>query len=388
MEGIGLDNMLGSEEVERLFGQAASEGEQDTPAEKVEEETSTNEKSDDTEQTAEVDFTDLLGNHPESVGSEEISGGNGETPESNSDSGTPQNLFSSIAKALRDEGVFPDLSDDALKNIKDASAFKKLFDDEISKSLDERQKRLENALNSGATAGEIQDYNQALSVLQFLDNRDTFDTLTSEGEDGDKLRKQVMYQDYINRGFKHEKAVKLVEKSFDDGLEIEDAKEAFESCKEFYRKKVNDYQQAVEDRRKESKNNEEKQYAALKKRILDTENFYNGVKVDKGIRQKAYDSVTKPVHKDEQGNYLTSLQQFQREHPMEFVENVAMLYALTDGFKNVDRLTKGKVKEGLKKGFAELENVLNSSRRNSDGTLNLANTGPDDSEREKWTLAI
>ena len=73
---------------------------------------------------------------------------------------------------------------------------------------------------------------------------------------------------------------------------------------------------------------------------------------------------------------------------MEFMENVAMLYSLTDGFKSVDRLAKGKVKEGLKKGFAELESVLQNTRRNSDGTLNLANTPPDDSEREKWSLAM
>ena len=41
-----------------------------------------------------------------------------------------------------------------------------------------------------------------------------------------------------------------------------------------------------------------------------------------------------------------------------------------------------------KKGFAELESVLQNTRRNSDGTLNLANTPPDDSEREKWSLAM
>ena len=72
---------------------------------------------------------------------------------------------------------------------------------------------------------------------------------------------------------------------------------------------------------------------------------------------------------------------------MEFMKNVALMYSLTDGFKSIEKLTKSKVNAGLKKGFAELESVLNSTRRNSDGTLNFANSAPDD-DRENWNLAI
>ena len=112
------------------------------------------------------------------------------------------------------------------------------------------------------------------------------------------------------------------------------------------------------------------------------------MKVDKATRQRAYDALTKPVFKDENGNYLTTLQKYQRENPMEFMENVAILYSLTDGFKNIESLTKGKVQAGLKKGFAAIENVLNTTKRNSDGSLNLGNAALDESEREKWTLAM
>ena len=125
----------------------------------------------------------------------------------------------------------------------------------------------------------------------------------------------------------------------------------------------------------------------LKKQILDTDSFYDGVQVDRNIRQKAYDSITKPVFKDENGNFMNELQKYQRENPMEFMENVALLYALTDGFKNVEKLTRNKVQAGIKRGFDEVASVLNSTRRNGDGSLNLANTAPDDSDRENWTLA-
>ena len=85
---------------------------------------------------------------------------------------------------------------------------------------------------------------------------------------------------------------------------------------------------------------------------------------------------------------MTTLQKYQRENPFEYMKNVALMYALTDGFKNVEKLTRSKVNAGLKKGFAEMESVLNNTRRNFDGTLNFANGTPDDDIREKWTLAI
>ena len=387
MEGIGLDNMLGAEEVDKLFSEQAEPAEETAGVEGKDENQPT--ENSETDETAEVDFSDLLGNVSESVGSEENTKGTGDTPESTNDSGTPQtNLFSSIAKALRDEGVFPDLSDDSLGEVKDAATLRQMFDNEVAKALDERQRRIEEALNGGAAPEEVQAYQQALNVAQFLDRKDTYETLTAEGEEGEKLRKQVMYQDYVNRGFKHEKAVKMVEKSLDDGTDIEDAKEAYESCKEFYKGQVDSYQKELEDRKKQQKASEQKQYDSLKKHILDTESFYDGVKVDKQTRQKAYDSITKPVYRDDAGNYITALQKYQRENPIEFMENVALLFALTDNFKNVDKLAGSKAKAKIKSSFDEVANILNNSRRNGDGTLNLANSAPDTSGREGWELAI
>ena len=382
MEGIGLDNMLGAAEVERLFS-----GEQETKEEAAKEVQEPEVK--EQEETAEVDFSDLFGNQSESVGSERDTEGDGEAPESKNDTGAPnQNLFSSIAKALRDEGVFPDLSDDTLKDIKDAEAFRKMFDDHVANSLSERQKRIDAALNGGADTEEIRNYNNDLSINEFLNAKDTLDRLESESEDGENLRKQVMYQDYINRGFSEERAKKLVMKSIDDGTDIDDAKEALNSCRDYYGKRVENYQQELENRKKTLKAQEEQQYNNLKKQIIDTEDFFGGVKVEKSIRQKAYDALTKPVYKDEDGNFLTAMQKYQRENPMDFMKNVALMYSLTDGFKNVERLTKSKVKAGIKKGFAELESVLNNTRRNSDGTLNFANGEFSEEDRAGWELAI
>jgi len=384
MEGIGLDNMLSAEQVEKMFSN--QEPSEDAGGAVAEEPATETENNDTNEEAAEVDFSDLLGSSSESVGSGEKSEGTRGAPESDNDSGTPQNLFSSIARILRDKGVFPDLSDKDADAVQDEAALEKLFNDKVSSMLDDRQRRIEQAMNSGASTGEMQQYENAVQLSQFLNKRETADLLNREGDDGEKLRKQVMYQDYVNRGFKHERAVKLIEKSFADGTDIDDAKEALQSCKEYYQQQIDDFQQELEDRKKQQQDAEQQQYNNLKKNILDKESFFDGVKVDKATRQRAYDAITKPVHKDEQGNYMNELQKYQREHPMEYVGNVALLYALTDGFQNVKKLVAGPIKAGLKKGFAELESVLNSTSRNGDGTLNLANTSPDN--RENWTLAV
>lgn len=385
MEGLELGNLMSPEAVEKLFGQQ----EEPVVAQEEQEKEPADDKQDDDTKTAEVDFSDLFGEHPEGVGSGESSGGNRGEPQSQDDQGAPnENLFSSIAEVLRDKGFFSDLSDEKTKEVKDEAALMKLFEDKVASMLDDKQKALDRALNSGAAPEEVQEYQKVMSVVQFLSDRNTYDTLVREGEDGERLRKQVMYQDYVNRGFSDERARKMVEKSIADGMDIEDAKEAFNSCKEFYGSKAEGLQKEFEDRKKMIKDNEEKQYSNLRKNILDTESFYGGVKVDKTTRQKAYDLITKPSHRDEQGNYLTALQKYQRDNPVEFMQNVAMMYALTDGFKNVDKLVRNKVKEGVKKEFSDLSSLLNNSRRNGDGTLNLANGVPDEMGREKWTLAI
>jgi hypothetical protein len=373
MDGLGLENIVNVEQVEAFFNDGTTE------------EPKTDEGSkDEKEDTAEVDFSDLIGEEkPEGVGSESDKGNDGSTPKSNN-TGTP--LFSSIAKVFKDEGVFPDISDDAIKEVKDAASFRKMIDDEISKSLDDRQKRIEKALNSGASNEEVQQYQSALNISQYLNSNDTYNTLLEENEEGENLRKNILYQDYVNRGFKPDKAEKLVLKSIEDGTDIEDAKDAFDSCKNFYNSMIENYQNKLKEKEDNNKKEEEKKFDSIKKHLLDTESFYDGVKVSKEIRQRAYEAITKPVYKGKDGRYMNTLQQYQKEHPTEYMENVALLYALTNGFKSVENLTKPQVNAKLKKGFAELENVLNTTRRNGDGSLNLANTTPDELDRENWVF--
>ena len=64
----------------------------------------------------------------------------------------------------------------------------------------------------------------------------------------------------------------------------------------------------------------------------------------------------------------------------EFLKNVGLLFTLTDGFKNLDGLVKGKVRKEVKKGLRELEQTLNNTSRTPDGNLKFVSGVDEDPE--------
>lgn len=361
MEGLDLSAILDPQQFEELLGD-------DNNNETQEPEKEPEKEKDNNEQTTEVEEQELFPDkEPESVGSEKKSEEVKEEPESiNTGTPTNKNFYSSITRALRDEGIFPDLSDENINQIKEAGDFRKLFNDQVAASLTERQKKIEEALNAGAQPSEVDQYEKTISYLDSL----TDDQLSEESDQAENLRKQLIYQDFINRGYSDERAKKEVKKSLDAGTDIEDAKDALDGNKEFYSGRYNQYVEQLKNNQKAQQETQSKQAEELRKQIVDSEEFFNGIKVDKNTRQKAYDNLTKAVYKDpESGQFYTSLQKYQRENSSDFLKNVSLLYTLTDGFKNVDKLVGQKVKREMKKGFSELEHTLNNTTRNSDGTL-------------------
>ena len=104
-----------------------------------------------------------------------------------------------------------------------------------------------------------------------------------------------------------------------------------------------------------------------------------------------YDNISKPVYKDpETGEFYTAIQKYELENKTEFLKNLGLLFTLTDGFKNIDKLVKGRVRKEVKKGLRELENTLNNTARTSDGNLKYVSGVDEDSESNArgWDLDI
>lgn len=385
-EELSLDNILGADEIENLF---TDDETQDTPPANEEPPKKEEEPSKDKEETTEVvDVDNLFTDTPESVGSgkENTEEKEDTTPKRNGTS--PKNFYSSIAKALKEEGIFPDLEDDSLTKVKDPEDFRDLIDQQIKASLDERQKRIDEALNVGVEPTEIRKYENTINFLDSIKE----ENISDEGDKGEKLRKDLIYQDFINRGYSKERATREVQKSFNAGTDIDDAKEALKSNIDYFRDK---YDELVNDARSEAEEEERKrkeQAEKLKSSILNDKDVFGDLSVDKSTRQKIYDNIAKPVYKDpETGEYFTAIQKYEMENRTDFLKNIGLLFTLTDGFKNLDGLVKGKVKKEVKKGLRELEHTLNNTARTSDGNLKFVSGVDEDPESfigKGWNLDV
>lgn len=363
---LDLNFILDKEDI-NLFNQENVEDESPT-----EEETTT--EKEDNKSTTEVNPDELFSEKPESVGSEKDSNQEEDTHFDESE-GTSPEFFSSIAETFAEEGILP-IDEEAIKNIKSAEDLKKAFEDYADSRLDEQQRRVKEALDGGIEPDTIRNYENTINYLNSISD----DTIAEEGEQGENLRKQIIYQDYINRGFSQSRATKEVDKAISNGTDIEDAKEALSSIKEFY---TSQYDKAIEDAKdlREQEDRKRKEHMeSFKKTILDSKNeVFEGLEVDKNTRQKVFDNLSKPVYKDpDTGVYLTAIQKYAKENNDDFTLKLGFLFTLTDGFKNLDGLIKKQTKKAVKKGFRDLEQKLKSGSVRG-GSLSYSSGVSDDS---------
>lgn len=368
---LSFDNILSGDEAESLFDENITEENKEGDATEV------TETKEDKENTTEVNTETLFLDKPESVGSEEDTQEGEDTDSDKADTSSPDtNVYSFIATAFRDEGIFPDLDDDFLKSIKTPEDFAEAVEKQVQSKLDDRQRRVDEALNLNVEVSEINRYENLIGYLDSIEE----DNISSETEEGELLRKQLIQQDYINRGFSPERAEKEASKSFNAGTDIEDAKEALRSNKEYF---VKSYQGLVDEakaeREKELKQREE-EAEKLKKSLLEQEEVFEGITLNKLTRQRVWDNLTKPVYTDKDGYSYTAIQKYERENKQEFMKKLGVIFTLTDGFKNLDGLVKGQVKKETKRNLRELEHVLKNSSKSFGGPLEFMSGISDDPE--------
>lgn len=379
--------MTGDEiDVENLFSDDGGEEEtQVTPPAPKEKEEKEIEKTTEEEEISPDDLFD----NPESVGSGKDNQEEEEDTQSEKDKGTSPktNFYSSIASALKEEGIFPDLDDDTLNGIKTPEDFAEAVEKTVQARLDERQKRVDAALQADVEPDEVRRYEQTLANLDAIKE----EYITDETEKGERLRKNLIFQDFRNRGYSEARAKREVEKSFNAGTDIEDAKEALESNREYFSTQYQDLIKEAQEEAKEGQRKIKEEAAQLKKSMLEDKEVFTGITLDKTTRQKAFENITKPVFKTEDGEYLTAIQKYEMDNPVEFRKYLSVLFTMTDGFKNIDGLVKGKVKKEVKQSLRELEHKLSSTGRNSSGNPRYVGGVEEDTESyigKGWDLDV
>lgn len=360
MEDISFDinSFLTGDEAEALFN-----GEQ--PQEEPEREPEKNTEIIDNE---EKPVEESAPETPEKVG-EEKNDEDREDAATDGGGSSPSAFYSSIANALKNDGIFPEFDEKDIEALKEPEDFAELLEKVVDARLDERVKRVDAALGNGVAPDTVRMYEQTIQYLGSINE----EALSAEGEEAENLRRQLIYNDLINRGYSQEKANKKIEQSFNSGSDIEDAKDALAALNQFYKNGYEQVQKEARQKAEAAKQEQKKNADKFKKMILEDEFKLGENALDKRTRQQIFDAVSKPVYKDpDSGQLLTQVQRFQKEHPLEFLKQIGTWFVLTEGGKNLNGFTKEQVRAEKNKNIRELERKINSSRLNTDGSLNYA----------------
>ena len=390
MEELGLTNILGEEDVERL-GLFSDPEELETPD--SQEQTNSEEQeetSNKKKKTTEVNPENLFEEEPESVGSEEsVKDEEGEDTDNSAGASPNDNdFYSSIANACAVDGAFQHLDEDTVKNVKTAEDFFNLIEMETNARFDDKQQRLIKALENGVEGSDIKKYENTLSYIDSIQEKD----LVEESEKGEALRRNIIFQDFLNKGYSQERARKLTDRTIEAGTDIEDAKDALVSNRDYFQgeyDKLLSEAQAEADRATAER---KKQADKLKNDILKDKHLFGDIEITSSIRQKVIDNIAKPVYRDpDTGEMFTALQKYEMDNRADFIKYIGTIFTLTNGFQDFDSFVKGKVAKEKKKGLRELERTLTNTKHTTGGNLKLVTNAKEDPESfigKGWQLDI
>jgi hypothetical protein len=360
-DGLNI-NMLESSELNQKdlqdLGLLPAEDGSMTPAQESEEPSQKTEKNSDKPvdqqnepSTSSEEIVESLLN-PESVANIEEDKTNDNTPPKGTVNHS--NIFQ-LAKALKEEGVLSAVTEEDLKEIKSAADLVEAINKEVDSKLDSTTKRVKEALTNGIEPSKVQTYENAINYLDSIEE----ETLNSDADESIKLRQQLIYQDFINRGFNKERALKEVKKSMDAGTDIEDAVEALNSNKTFFQNKYNNEINEARNQNETIKQQYTKQAEELKKSIIEDDSLYKDFNVNKNVREKIFNNMLAPKYVDENtGEKLTEFTKYIRDNKEDYIKKIGLLFTLTDGFKNINKLTQYNINKAKTKAIADLEKTL------------------------------
>ena len=331
------------------------------------------EQDNDTADAERIPDSELFGEPTqESVGGDEDKEqGQGNPPaETGEGEDSSADFYSSVASAMRQDGVLEYLNDEDIAAVTDADSFRAAMEREISMRYDEGQRELMEAMGYGADVGELAQLQQTIGWLDSIDPQ----TLGNDGdEQAAQLRKDLISGYYSSLGMSPEQVAREVKKSLDAGTDIEDAKAALEQQRGFFRSVYDGRIQEAKRREDQRRLELENRQRTVSERIMNSEEPISGLRVDKRIREKALENMYSPTVKGADGRYYTKVQAYQMEHPDEFLQAVGLLYTLTDGFTSFDKVVAGAVRREKNKNIKNLESVLRSRQGGGNGLSYVAN---------------
>lgn len=281
---------------------------------------------------------------PESVASEE--GNKKETPDATTSSpkvdDNTSKLYSSLAAQLHETGVLPSLEDSS--KITSWEQLQEAVKKEIDNGRSENERAYMEAINRGEPADVYLKYKKADDDLNSISEEQLNDPESSQ------LRFNILAQDFLNKGFDREEAIKHAQRSVDLGEDIADAKMALGRLIEFNRQQ---YQNTVEQIKKQ----QEESVNKVKQFIDSTDEIVKGVKLTPSAKEQLFNQMTKSVGLGKNGKPVTAYGKALNEDTLRVRTITEYLFMATKGFTDFSKLTN--VIES--KAISNFDNILKSS---------------------------
>lgn len=306
-----------------------------------------------------VDAESLFGDEsPESVGDDKDNKEARATGDGSSPKG--ESLYSSFAQALYGDGLFKFLNEDTVNGINDADSFSQAMEDEINARLDDATRFVKEALEAGVQPDVIAQYQRTIQNLEAI----TPEQLNAETTEGANLRRAIIRQDLITRGYKQDKVDKQVERIMNSGTDIDEAADSLEAVKEYFKGRYEDTVNEAKEKASAEKEKVRQEAEQFRQAVLEKDKLFEDIPVDKTTRRKAYEAMTKVVSTNDDGKQLNAVQQYADEHPIEFRTMLGIVYAMTDGFTKMGKLLTKSVDKKVNRNLREIEKrVMGTTRQ-------------------------
>lgn len=300
-----------------------------------------------------VDDTTLENNnHVEDDSSEEVD--EEDVEDEGGDGGeSSSNLYSSLAAFVHEQGLLPSLDID-LKEIKSADDFASVFNKELDIQAELR-------LNDYLANLDLNKIGIAKKDIQDLSTINS-DLLKNDID----LAKRIIYDDYLNQGLDEKKANRMLNRLIDlgDDAILEDAEESLQSLKEFKAREIERETQSYKERLEADKIQQAKLDEQMKKTIYESKDLISGLKPNKALQDKVYKSINDIVGKSPDGTFENKFMKERRENPLEFEIRMYHFYELTNGFKDLSKISTTAKSSAVK----DLEKIARQTKLKDNGT--------------------
>jgi len=175
----------------------------------------------------------------------------------------------------------------------------------------------------------------------------------SESED---LQKKLVGDFYASKGFSEKRISKLVETLGDSGGLEEEAADAIVELSHLAKQNQEHINKKFEHQQKEMSDQYVAQIEYIGKSVDSVEEIIPGVKINKVIKDRLFNNLTRIVGKDANGQAQNYTMTVRQQDPVKFDMTVAYLADITKGFTDWSKIKKS----AKSSATSDLESVLNT----------------------------